>query len=473
MQSTPFLGVVAPPSSASSLAASSPQRPPPHANATLDATPSHSHQYHADLSTSGRFPAPFRHPPSPLANLSASADADASASVQPADDSVANGEDDERMSGRGGEDDERMGDPSSSASSPRSAHVRFASEGVGGSGGGDELDNIEEAYDDESIAYDLALTSFRTAQLDRCVSTLERSKQRRRTLRRPPSPRATFLRIYASMLIVERDADSGSGSTHSSLSPLLKDLVHIPPDLSPIDSSFLLFLRGILLRKLKRRIEALDCVIRSLLLFPYNWTACLEVHALVEPGEVEEVAALLPKSFMVGCWREYTGRQMMAGRGQGAGQEGEGSGGWCEVLMGMFPESAMLWSALGSTRYVQQGELRSSRRSQCVAPMLTVFPPRLATDFTGAIEAFEYALELDPYRADGLADYSNALFLLERSEELSELAHRVSKWGSSHPEVGKSRTIKPVPLAPRRADQTIPPPQSTLCPCAARRQPAQ
>ena len=64
----------------------------------------------------------------------------------------------------------------------------------------------------------------------------------------------------------------------------------------------------------------------------------------------------------------------MAGRGQGTGQEGEGSGGWCEVLMGMFPESAMLWSALGSTRYVQQGELRSSRRSQCVAPMLTVFP---------------------------------------------------------------------------------------------------
>ena len=70
-------------------------------------------------------------------------------------------------------------------------------------------------------------------------------------------------------------------------------------------------------------------------------------------------------------------------------------------------------------------------------------PPR--SDFTGAIEAFEYALELDPYRADGLADYSNALFLLERSEELSELAHRVPKWGSSHPEVGESRTKKLVP----------------------------
>lgn len=50
------------------------------------------------------------------------------------------------------------------------------------------------------------------------------------------------------------------------------------------------------------------------------------------------------------------------------------------------------------------------------------------------MEAFERALEIDPYRPDGLADYSNALFLLERSDKLSELAHSVSIWGSSHAE---------------------------------------
>lgn len=59
----------------------------------------------------------------------------------------------------------------------------------------------------------------------------------------------------------------------------------------------------------------------------------------------------------------------------------------------------------------------------------------LTSDFLASIDAFERALDIDPFRAEGLADYSNALFLLERSDKLSELAHTVSSWGSSHPEV--------------------------------------
>ncbi|PWN26900.1 TPR-like protein [Jaminaea rosea] len=433
MQSTPFLGVVPPPSSSSSLvgtANSSPQRPSQqaHAGSTLglvDAgTPSQSNQYHPDLSTSGRFPAPFRHPPSPLANLSASADDDGRQDKTFERGESSRGEDETRE-GQEREEDERMGEPSSSASSPRSAHVRFASEGVAGTSfppveeGGEEMQDGMGGYgglDEDSVAYDLALTSFRTGQLDRAVSTLNRSKERlqsrmRGHSRRKESARSTFLRCYAAMLIVERDAESEAGSqTSARLAALLKDLIYLP-DPTPtnqVDTSLLLLLRSILLRKLKRRIEALDCVIRSLLLLPYNWTAWLELHALVEPGEVEEIAQLLPKSFMTGFWREYTERQGLSGRGRGPTGLGADR---VEVLMGIFPESAYLWTALGSTRYVQQ-------------------------EFTSAIEAFEYALELDPYRAEGLADYSNALFLLERSEELSELAHRVSKWGSSHPEVG-------------------------------------
>lgn len=43
-------------------------------------------------------------------------------------------------------------------------------------------------------------------------------------------------------------------------------------------------------------------------------------------------------------------------------------------------------------------------------------------------------MSLDPFRAEGLADYSNALFLLERNDILASLAHDVSRWGFTHPE---------------------------------------
>lgn len=58
-----------------------------------------------------------------------------------------------------------------------------------------------------------------------------------------------------------------------------------------------------------------------------------------------------------------------------------------------------------------------------------------ATEFDLSIEAFQQAFHLDPYRLEGLADYSNALFLLDKGDQLAHLAHTTSQWGAETAEV--------------------------------------
>lgn len=128
------------------------------------------------------------------------------------------------------------------------------------------------------------------------------------------------------------------------LVPLLRDLVN-PSD------AFLLLLKGIILRKLRKRIEAMDCFIRSLLLFPYNWTAWLELNGVIETsaGEVEEILPLLPESFMRLFFVEHHYRQAEASR------EPENNALRVEKLLKIFPCNAGLWISLAVGRYMQQG----------------------------------------------------------------------------------------------------------------------
>lgn len=246
-------------------------------------------------------------------------------------------------------------------------HVRFALESAA-SRSQSCLDDgpfaPENLQSPEAASYDLALSCFRTGQLHRCKFVLERSLDKLKLHHgRPEGSRSTFLRLYAGMLLCEADSeraqeDSGAfGLISSSTSTSLQPLISLLRDLVNPSDPFLLFLKGIILRKLKKRVEAMDCLIRSLLLFPYNWTAWLEFNAVLDTssGELEEVESLLPKSFMTLFWREYCERQTAAGK------DPEFNIGRIERLLGIFPDNAGLWNALGSTRYMQQGEYTTRR----------------------------------------------------------------------------------------------------------------
>lgn len=135
---------------------------------------------------------------------------------------------------------------------------------------------------EEEDIYLLAKSLFDHHQWERCAAILEKHRVR--------GAKALFLKLYARYLLLERRIEEDyfqiakrrrTKATHrSDLVALLRELV------DPRDP-FLLFLKGILFRKLGKRIEAIDCFVRSLELFPYNWSVWQELCTCLEGGQAE------------------------------------------------------------------------------------------------------------------------------------------------------------------------------------------
>lgn len=228
MQSTPFLGaasglassaiMISCPSS-SPLPTSSPHRDGDGRVRMLGAHKSPSPlgesmgRDDASTSASGRFPPPFRQPPSPLATMSLSASTD-----RPRKGKEMRSDEDESMLDGGEEGGTDHGEES------HSAHVHFA-EGGGDKSNLSKLD-IFEAYGDpaqtsgplDDADFCLAMSYFRMGQLDRCRWVLERRREACRGKQGgDEGDKARFLRGYVAMLVSSmQDALTGS-STRPSL----------------------------------------------------------------------------------------------------------------------------------------------------------------------------------------------------------------------------------------------------------------
>ncbi|CDU23277.1 related to CDC23-cell division control protein [Sporisorium scitamineum] len=249
----------------------------------------------------------------------------------------------------------------------------------------------------EEESYLLAKSHFDQHQLERCIWVLENGKI--------TSDKARFLCLYARFLMSERKLDEHGmiipkpngtlPATSPSLIPILKELVDA-------SDPFFLFLKGAILRKLNRPIEAMDCLIRSVQSFAYNWAAWQELAMTLEPGEADQMADLLPESFMVSFFREFLDRH--------SAQEGDVTITRIDRLLESFPRSAYLLTCRAQTNVHR-------------------------LDYIEAEQDFQEAWSIDPYRIDGLADYSNALYLLNRTAELAHLAHKFSSFAKDRPEV--------------------------------------
>ncbi|ETS63895.1 hypothetical protein PaG_02220 [Moesziomyces aphidis] len=249
----------------------------------------------------------------------------------------------------------------------------------------------------EDETYMLAKSHFDQQQLERCIWVLESSSH--------ASDKACFLRLYARFLMSERKLDEHGmvipkpngtlPATSPELIPILKELVDAA-------DPFLLFLKGAILRKLNRPIEAMDCLLRSVQSFAYNWAAWQELAMTLEPGEVDQIADLLPDSFMASFFRELLDRH--------SAQEGDLTIARIDRLLESFPRSAYLLTCRAQTNVHR-------------------------LDYIEAEQDFQEAWSIDPYRIDGLSDYSNALYLLNRTAELAHLAHKFSSFAKDRPEV--------------------------------------
>lgn len=261
------------------------------------------------------------------------------------------------------------------------------------------LSPMRERPDDEHFS--LARACFAQGEYERCAWLLEQSESL--------TPKGRFLQLYARFLIFERQLGDGDGlppleytvggsdASDDSLVPLLVHL--IDPD-----DAFLLFLKGVILQRLHKRVEAMDCLIQSVQRFPYNWSAWLELSRTLSPdgAEREQILDLLPRSFMSVFFMEHSVRQ--AAQGDAASMSR------IDALLDLFPNSAYLVTC----------------RAQCLY---------LGQELEEAADTFEQALRLDPFRLDGLSEYSNTLYVLDSAEALSQLVQQFARVGRDRPEV--------------------------------------
>lgn len=251
-------------------------------------------------------------------------------------------------------------------------------------------------YDD---VYLLAKTFFDRENFQACIAHLEEQQDL--------SDKARFLLLYAKLLMYDMHptkpnellpplayADkSAIDGAHPVLVSLLQDLI------SPSDP-FLLFLKGVILRKLHKRIEAMDCLISSLRAFPYNWSAWKELSRTLNQknAEREQILDLLPSSFMSVFFLEYSQRQST----QIDLEHFER----IDALLMHFPRSAYLLTCRAQALYLHQ-------------------------ELEDAADTFQHALELQPYRLDGISEYSNTLYVLDREDTLAQLVQQFAHVSNS------------------------------------------
>ncbi|WFD43584.1 Anaphase-promoting complex subunit 8 [Malassezia psittaci] len=253
-------------------------------------------------------------------------------------------------------------------------------------------------HGEDQDTYAFAKSCFDLQEYDRCAWVLEKQPEL--------TDKGQFLRLYAKFLVLQREVEEEGdlptlpytkGNQAPSLIPLLAHLV------DP-DDAFLLFLKGVILSRLHKRVEAMDCLLSSLRQFPYNWAAWLELARTLNATnhELEQILDLLPDSFMSVFFLEYSSRQ--------ATQADAFNLERIDTLLSYFPNSTYLLTCRAQTLYLHQ-------------------------ELEDAAETFQEALNLDPYRLEGISEYSNTLYVLDNAEALAQLVQQFAQLGKDRPEV--------------------------------------
>ncbi|ETW80740.1 hypothetical protein HETIRDRAFT_61808 [Heterobasidion irregulare TC 32-1] len=229
------------------------------------------------------------------------------------------------------------------------------------------------------------------------------------------SARGQFLTIYSRFLASEKRAlrdwnklDGGRQQAavpvNASIFVMLEDATKLSNEADP----WILFLRGLLLYRLDRREEAIECTLLSLQRYSWNWSAWTLLSNLIHDGE--ELSALLP---LMPRPPTHPLVQLFQVRTMNAlHQSSENELGLCERLLGTdyFPHSLWIMS------------LRA-----CVLYHLH--------DFGQAELQFQKILAVDPYRIDDIDIYSNILYVTENRLKLANLAHDFLLLDKDRPEV--------------------------------------
>eukprot|EP00049_Salpingoeca_infusionum_P009177 m.152402 g.152402 ORF g.152402 m.152402 type:complete len:378 (+) comp14260_c0_seq8:74-1207(+) len=250
----------------------------------------------------------------------------------------------------------------------------------------------------ELATFLLARSFFDKREFQRCAHALKDME----------SDVCVFLKFYATFLGAERDATTSAMSTSTAdATPRNKQLLELRRALQARKEKqgldpYCSYLLGIVLRDLKLKTDAKAYLIESVRGAPLLWAAWHELASLCTgKRDVDQLFAQdLPEHWVLKHFRAYISLELQLNK---------------EALTiyrdleATFPESTFILAQIG----LAYNNMRDLERTQ---------------------ETFEALAVVDPYRLNHVDVYSNVLYVLDKTAELSHLAHHVCKVDAYRPE---------------------------------------
>ncbi|KAJ4306579.1 Anaphase-promoting complex subunit 8 [Collariella sp. IMI 366227] len=232
------------------------------------------------------------------------------------------------------------------------------------------------------------------------------------------SQKSLFLALYAKIMAGEKHKDEEAEMIMGPQdlgSVINKELVVVSRYLTkwfdnrkaddgdyPASQGFLEYLYGMVLAKEKNDNLALEYLMQSVHLFPWNWGAWLELTNLVSRVEqLTKIAPHLPQNIMSFIFHANAAVNLY--------QQGSDLAASLTDLLTIFPTSSFLLTCKALLCYHSK-------------------------DLFAAEQEFSHILALHPHRLDALDHYSNILYVLNSRPKLAFLAHLCSNIDKFRPE---------------------------------------
>ncbi|KAK9365266.1 anaphase promoting complex subunit 8 [Lipomyces kononenkoae] len=267
-----------------------------------------------------------------------------------------------------------------------------------------DISRLDRMPASEQRKYTLAKACFGCREYDRAIMFLEKCK----------SPKCMFLRLYAKYISGEKKKEEqsevilgpldGDSTPNKELAVIIGELEQYfrDSDLSRHDP-FLLYLYGIVLIKHKCERAAVEPLIRSVKIYPYNWGAWLELLACVSTiDQLPGVLAQIPSSdIMAKMFEVVTSQELF--------QSTDAVFATLSQLEAVFPNFPFL---------------KVQRALLCYH----------ALEYNESEKLFDAVLAVDPHRLDDMDMYSNILYVTEQKAKLAYLAQLASATDKFRPE---------------------------------------
>ncbi|GAA5879899.1 hypothetical protein JCM1840_000390 [Sporobolomyces johnsonii] len=352
-----------------------------------------------------------------------------------------------------------IGEPGSSPGIPRSiprSRIAEEDEQMDAEGQAEpELDDEQQATrsdwsardDDERDTYLLALAYVRSHELMRAAHAL----------RRCSGPKARWLRCYAKYLAGEKRAQEDAGEPlgqkdRVKQNPYTQELLAEMADWEPgfvSSDGWLLYLKALLFLSLPPvspspfnprpqpststadsaaaappldlRLAALETLVQSVKLEPYNWSAWVKIAACLDgPEELEATLPFLPACYPLLFFFVHATLEIHSA--------GDNLYDVLDELEKVFPGSHDLEAGV-------VGEEREDARGCSVVRGMRALVHYHVREFDESTALFTSLQKTDPYRVEDIDIFSNILYVSEKRAELATLAQEYTKMDRMRPEV--------------------------------------